>query len=151
MKALRDPEAADPETIERRIVEIWSISGSDTADFLLQRGREAMQAENYTAALDHLTALVDHAPEFAEGWNARATAYFMIEQYGLALADIEHVLALNPDHFGALAGLGIILEQLDRPEDALRALRAAQKLNPHRAQVNEAIERLEPEVDGLSL
>ena len=83
-------------------------------DLLLQRGQEAMEAGDLDAAIEHFTALTDHAPDFAEGWNARATAFFQDERYGPALADIERTLALNPDHFGALMGLAMILEQLDR-------------------------------------
>lgn len=151
MAALADPEAANPLKIEERIVELWSQSGSDTADFLLRRGRDAMNAEGFAAAVGHLTALIDHAPDFAEAWNARATAFFMLEEYGLALADLEHVLALNPEHFGALAGLGLILEQMGREREALEAYRQSQRLNPHRDMVNDAVQRLAPKVDGPSL
>lgn len=151
MEALRDPDSGNPEMIEQRIIELWSRSGSPTADLLLERGREAIQAENYREAIGHLTALTDHAPDFAEGWNTRATVFFMIEEFGLAMTDIERTLALNPDHFGALAGLGIILDQTDRPEAALAAFRAARMINPHRERVNDAIRRLAPMVDGRDL
>jgi tetratricopeptide (TPR) repeat protein len=151
MDAIRDPAAANPERLEGRIIELWSDSGSATADYLLRRGRDAMNAEDFRAAIGHLTALTDHAPAFAEGWNARATAFFMMDEFGLALSDIERALALNPDHFGALAGMGIILEQMDRPGPALAAFRAAQTLNPHRERVNDSVRRLAPMVDGRDL
>ncbi|MEL6235099.1 MAG: tetratricopeptide repeat protein [Pseudomonadota bacterium] len=151
LEALRDPEAPNPEAMEERIVELWSRSGSATADLLLERGRAALGAQELGIAIGHLTALTDHAPDFAEGWNARATAFFMMEEFGLAMADIERVLELNPEHFGALAGLGLILDQTGRPEAALAAFREAQRLNPHRDQINQAVDRLAPEVDGQQL
>ncbi len=148
---IADPATEEPDAIETRIMELWAISGSDTADFLLQRGQAALNAEDYPTAVAHLSALIDHAPEFAEAWNARATAYFLMEEYALSVADIEVALALNPRHFGALAGLGIILEQSGRDAQALSAFRAAQVLNPHREQVNDAVTRLSPRVDGTAL
>ncbi|MEM8742162.1 MAG: tetratricopeptide repeat protein [Pseudomonadota bacterium] len=151
LEALRDPTAPNPQAMEERIVELWSRSGSATADLLLERGRAALGAQELGIAIGHLTALTDHAPEFAEGWNARATAFFMMEEFGLAMSDIERVLALNPEHFGALAGLGLILDQTGQPAAALAAFREAQRLNPHRAQINQAVDRLAPEVDGQQL
>ena len=139
---LADPDREDWQNVENEINRIWSRSGSDSMDLLLRRGNEAMQAEDYPLALDHLSALVDHAPDFAEGWNARATTFFLMNEYTLAISDVEHVLALNPRHFGALAGLAFMLEDMDQPELALRALTAAQKINPHRPNINEAVERL---------
>ncbi|MGB0496828.1 MAG: tetratricopeptide repeat protein [Rubricella sp.] len=140
---LSDPELADPGRVERRIERIWTRSGSDTVDFLLERGRQALEAGEYLSAVEHLTAATDHAPGFAEGWNLRATAFYLMEEYALSLADIRRTLALEPRHFGALAGLGLIMEELGRPEDAWAAYRAAQTLNPHQMNVNAAVERLE--------
>jgi len=76
-------------------------------DLLLQRGQDALEEENYQAAIEHFTALTDHAPQFAEAWNMRATAFFLIDEYGLSIEDISRTLALNPKHFGALSGCGI--------------------------------------------
>mgnify|MGYP003391531935 FL=1 len=122
---LADPDREDWQGVEGEIVRLWSRSGSDAMDLLLRRGNEAMQAEDYPLAIEHFSALIDHAPDFAEGWNARATTYFLMDEYSLAIADVEHVLALNPRHFGALAGLAFILEELNQPELALKALNAA--------------------------
>jgi len=136
------------ERVEQEILRLWASSGSDTADLLLQRGRQALGSENAPRAIQHASAALDHFPDFAEAWNLRATAFYTQGRYGQALADIERVLALEPRHFGALSGLGIILQQVGREDDALRAFREAQRWNPHMEQVNEAIERLAPEVDG---
>jgi len=74
-----------------------------------------------------------------------------MDEYSLAIADVEHVLALNPRHFGALAGLAFILEELNQPELALKALNAAQKLNPHRPNINDAVKRLERSAGAAEL
>jgi tetratricopeptide (TPR) repeat protein len=110
-----------------------------------------MQAGDTAAAIEHLTALTDHAPDFAEGWNARATAYFHAGLYGPSLADIQRTLALEPRHFGALSGLGLIFEELGRKEQALAAWRLAHAIHPHSPGINAAIERLEREVSGTDL
>ena len=148
---LKTAEKGAAERIEREIWNEWSKSGSPAMDLLLQRGREAMAAGEHQQAIEHLTALIDHAPDFAEGWNARATAYYSAGEFGPSIADIAQTLALNPRHFGALAGLGAILESLEQPEKALKAYRAVKDLNPHASGITEAIERLEKETAGTDL
>lgn len=140
---LAEPGRDDWERIENEIVGIWSKSGSPAMDLLLRRGQEALEAEDLEAALDHFSALTDHAPGFAEGWNARATTFYLMGEYTLAMADVERVLALNPRHFGALSGLAFMFEAMDEPDLALEALHAVQKLNPNRPNINEAVTRLE--------
>jgi len=120
-------------------------------DLLLERGRDAMSAGMPDVAVEHLTALIDHAPEFAEGWNARATAYFQTGDFGPSISDIGHVLTLNPRHWGALSGLGMIFEQLEQPKKALDVYRAALAINPHLNDVKESVERLEKTVAGQDL
>ncbi|MEP3295752.1 MAG: tetratricopeptide repeat protein [Pseudoruegeria sp.] len=139
------------EDTESQIWQNWSRSGSDSMDLLLERGREAISVGDVTTAIGHLTALIDHAPEFAEGWNARATAYFHAGLYGPAVRDIQTTLSLNPRHFGAMSGLGMIMEQLGYPEDALIAYREALAIHPHRPDVITAVERLDKEVGGIDL
>lgn len=140
---LAEPGRDDWERIEGEISQIWSHSGSPAMDLLLARGNAALEAEDYPTALEHFSALIDHAPDFAEGWNGRATTYYMMGEYGLSIADVEHVLVLNPRHFGALAGLAFMLESMDEPELALKALHAVQALNPNRPTINDAVTRLE--------
>jgi tetratricopeptide (TPR) repeat protein len=143
--------APDAEQLQRRIGELWSASGSDSMDLLLARGREAMDEEAYDKAIDHLTALTRLAPEFAEGFNARATAHFLRDDYWASVRDIQRTLALEPRHFGALAGLGVILERLGDEAEALAAHRAALAVNPHLEDSAEAVKRLAPLVDGRDL
>lgn len=145
---LARPDLERWQRVERQIVSEWSKSGSAAMDALLARGRDALSEGDAEAAIEHLTALTDHAPDFAEGWHARATAYFQAGHYGPAMEDLARTLALNPRHFGALAGLGAILEETGRDAQALAAYRAAQAIHPHQPGIRRAVERLEARVSG---
>jgi len=137
--------------IETEIWIEWSKSGSPSMDLLLQRGRDALAVGDTTTAIEHFTAIIDHSPEFAEGWNGRATAFYTAGEFGPAVADIAHVLQLNPRHFGALSGLGSILESTENPERALEVYEAALAIHPHLEGVAEAIKRLEISATGQEL
>jgi Tfp pilus assembly protein PilF len=150
-EALRQADPAGAQQIEGRIWQEWSKSGSAAMDLLLERGREAIEAGEVEVAVEHFSALVDHAPDFAEAYNGRATAYFQEGEYGLALEDIRQALALNPRHFGAMSGLAMILEEIGEEKGALEAWRAVEALNPSRQGVREAIERLQRRVEGVTL
>jgi tetratricopeptide (TPR) repeat protein len=151
LEQLADPEQAGWQQIERSIQQEWSKSGSPAMDLLLDRGREALEEERIGEAIEHFTALTDHAPGFAEGWNARATAFFQAEMYGPAMADISRCLALEPRHFGAMTGLAIILEQVGEDRRALEVYRRVHAMNPHRENVSDAIRRLERGAEGDTL
>lgn len=140
---LAEPDREDWQMVETQIQRLWSRSGSEAMDLLLRRGNEALEAQDYTAALEHLTALTDHAPDFAEGWNARATTFYLMGEFALSISDIRRVLALNPNHFGALAGLATMFEEMGDDDLALRALYAVRELNPNRPGIRDAINRLE--------
>jgi len=148
---LKAPDAAIWSKAEKKIWRLWSKSGSDSMDLLFERGKLAMNAGDLPKAVEHFTALTDHAPDFAEGWNARATVFFMMQEFGLSVHDIEITLRLNPRHFGALSGLGMIYETLDLPNDALRAFRAALAVHPNRPDLLEAVKRLEDKTAGTLL
>ena len=120
-------------------------------DLLLERGRRAMNAGQLDLAVEHFTALVDHAPDFAEGWNARATVLYQMGQFGPSMADIAQTLQLNPRHFGAMSGFAMILEDLGRPEQALEVHQAVKAIHPNAAGVSEAIDRLTADLQGSSL
>lgn len=151
LSQLAEPDRGDWVMIETQIMRIWSRSGSEAMDMLLRRGRDAIEAEDYVAAVEHLTALTDHAPDFAEGWHTRATAFYMQGEFALAMADVERVLALNPRHYRAMSGLGFMLEDMGETDHALVAFRAAQTLNPHMPDVRSAVERLERRTGGAEL
>jgi tetratricopeptide (TPR) repeat protein len=148
---LQKAEAEEAGRIESEIWIEWSKSGSASLDLLLQRGRDAMALGDNKTAVEHFTAIIDQAPEFAEAWNARATAYFSMGDYGPSVADIAHVLTLNPRHFGAMAGLGMILEETGKTERALKVYKTALGLHPNLEGVLDAIERLETEAEGQEL
>ncbi len=148
---LKQSDAASAEKIEQDIWREWSKSGSAAMDLLLERGRTALAAGAPDLAVQHFSALVDHAPDFAEGWNARATAYFQTGAFGPAISDIARVLTLNPRHYGALSGLGAIFEELGQPEKALEVYRAALEINPHGTGLAEAVERLGADTAGQAL
>ena len=148
---LVQPDLEDWEGVERKIWAEWSRSGSASMDLLLSRGRIAMEKRDFAKAIEHLTALTDHAPDFAEGWNARATAFFNAGEYGLSIVDIQRTLVLNPRHFGAMQGLGRIMEELGHESDALAAYQAAAAIHPQRQGLKEAIERLEKTVSGQDI
>lgn len=147
-------QSADPVAsaqIEARIYELWSDTGSPSMDLLLSRGRSALEAGDTTRAVDHFSALIDHAPDFAEGYNGRATAYFQQGRFGLSVEDIRRTLELNPRHFGAMTGLALILEELGEIDGALLAWREVERLNPGREGLSEAIRRLEVRIGGETL
>lgn len=148
---LAEAAPEDAGRIEGQIDTLWSKSGSAALDLLLRRGEDALEAGDIPAALEHFSAVVDHDPNFAEGYHGRATAYYLSGLVGPALEDIRVALRLNPRHFGALRGLAIVLEELERPEDALEVYRAVLDLNPHAEGVNEAVERLDIQLEGQSL
>jgi tetratricopeptide (TPR) repeat protein len=148
---LKTAEEGEASRIEREIWLEWSKSGSPAEDILLQRGKDALDLGDYPAAVEHFTAIIDQDPDFAEAWNARATAYYMAGDFGPSVADIGKVLTLNPRHFGALSGLALILEESGKPEKALEVYRAALAIHPHLQAATEAVERLSKEAEGQEL
>ena len=141
-----DGDAAD--RIADEITSVWARSGSASMDLLLNRARQATNEKEYDKARAHVSALTRLAPDFAEGWNASATLYFIQEDYWLSVEHIQKTLELEPRHFGALAGLALILERVDRKEAALRTWEKVEALFPGMERAQEAIDRLKPEVDG---
>jgi tetratricopeptide (TPR) repeat protein len=136
------------ERIEQEILRRFSRSGSPTADLLMSWAVETMEEKNFPLALDILDQIIVIKPDFAEAWNKRATVYFLTDDYAASLSDIRQTLALEPRHFGALAGFGMILQSMDRSKEAIRVLRRALEINPRLDNVRESLERLEKETGG---
>lgn len=148
---LSDPDSPDWERVQAQIRAAWNLSGSSSMDLLAMRADQAMEKKALDTALVHLNDLVRLAPSFAEGWNKRATVYFMKGEYGPSLEDIARTLELEPRHFGALSGLGIILDRIGDKRGALEAYRRAVAINPHLEGAQEGIQKLEKEVEGQRL
>lgn len=148
---LARPDNPAWEAVQGEIWSLWSHSGSPSMDLLLSRAAKAMERKDFDHALRFLDDLVRLAPDFAEGWNKRATVHYLREDYGRSVADIQRTLALEPRHFGAIYGLGAILERTGDKKGALTAYRRGLEINPHLPGAQEAVERLAPEVDGREL
>ncbi|MFT7595710.1 MAG: tetratricopeptide (TPR) repeat protein [Paracoccaceae bacterium] len=151
LEALGQADPATAQRLDRQLKALWGKSGSASMDLLLKRGRDALEVDDSRAAIEHLTALTDHAPDFAEGWHARARAFFEAGLYGPALADLERTLRLNPNHYDAILGLGAILETFEDPQRAYQAYLRAQAIHPHHVELGKALERLKPLVEGKAL
>jgi tetratricopeptide (TPR) repeat protein len=134
--------------IEQEILRRFSRSGSATADLLMSWAVDAMEKKNYPLALDVLDQIIVVKPDFAEAWNRRATVYFLNDDYGESLSDIRQTLALEPRHFGALAGFGMILKAMDRNAEAISVFRRALEINPRLDKVRESMKELEKETEG---
>jgi len=148
---LQADDERDYDLIEQKIWREWRKSGSDSVDFLLERGMKAMDDENFKTAVEHFTAAIDHAPEFAEAWNMRATAFFMMDELGLSVSDIQQTLRLNPRHFGALGGFGMILERTERPKQAQEVYNRLLEVHPHDEAALKAADRLKQQLQGTAL
>lgn len=147
---LADPaDEARGRSAEEEIQRRWSRSGSATIDLLMGWAQESLAAKDYGGALDFLDQVVMLKPDYAEGWNRRATVFYLEDDYGKALADLEKVLTLEPRHFGALAGIGMIFRDIDRKADALAAFEKAIALDPYLdSDIKDAIKSLTPAVHG---
>lgn len=141
-----DPGAAGE--IEDAILDAWLDSESDTVDLLMDWTLQAMERKQYARALDFLDRVILMKPDYVEGWNKRATVYFLMDDYGKSIADIGRVLALEPRHFGALSGLGIMFRALGENDRAKEAFREALTLDPHLKSVQEELDSLEAETAG---
>lgn len=122
---------------------IWSRSGDPAIDDLFARGLQQMQDSAFPAALQTFNTIIARKPDFAEGWNKRATIYFLLGDNQKSLKDCDEVLKRNPNHFGALSGAGQIYLRLGEPEQALKSFRAAFDLNPNLDGIAQMISMLE--------
>jgi tetratricopeptide (TPR) repeat protein len=145
------PDEASAKHVEARIWAIWLQTPSDTAALLMLRAKAAMEAQQTEVALKLLDAVVKLRPDYVEGWNRRATLYYLQNDYVHSLADIQQVLVREPRHFGALAGLGMIMQDLGDDKRALEAFRRALVINPHLEKVPELVKTLTEKVEGRDI
>lgn len=125
------PGLETAKVIEVQIWHIWFQYDDSAIVLLMEQGEKAMGRRDYDSALRSFNQVIQIAPDFAEGWNRRATLYYLMGRHDESLADIEKTLALEPRHFGALAGRGLVYSALEELDLALRAFEAALAVNPH--------------------
>lgn len=124
-------DEAEAVGITHEIWAIWRQTDNEAADALMEQGLGAMRLEHYDQALSALSKVVEIAPEYAEGWNARATLLYLMGDYEASAIDVRRTLALEPRHFGAWSGLGLIHMSVGNEKAALEAFERALRINPH--------------------
>src|SRR5215216_1403804 len=145
------PDEASARHVEARIWAVWMQTPSDTAALLMTRAKAAMDAKNVDVALKLLDSVVKLRPDYVEAWNRRATLYYLKSDYRHSLEDIQQVLIREPRHFGALAGLGMIMQDIGDDKRALEAFRKALAVNPHLEKVPELVKTLTEKVEGRDI
>ena len=145
------PDEASAKHVEARIWAVWMQTPSDTAALLMVRAKAAMDAQKYDVALKLLDAVVKLRPDYVEAWNRRATVYYLQNDYQRSLEDIEQVLVREPRHFGALAGLGMIMQDLGDDKRALDAFRKALAVNPYLDKLPDMVRTLTEKVEGRDI
>jgi len=131
VRALRDPDAQVRRLAEAALWAVWSRSGDDAIDDILAIGVGQMRGGQLEASVETFSEIIRRRPDFAEGWNKRATAYYLLGEWRRSAADCDEVLRRNPQHFGALSGYGMIWLQLDEPARALERFEQALAVNPN--------------------
>lgn len=145
------PDFESGHEIEQYIWLIWGKTQTAGGSVLYRQGEEYMEQGEYEKALESFDALVVIEPEFAEGWNKRATVHYLMGKLDASIADIKRTLALEERHFGALSGLGLIYDALDQKEAALKAFRAALEIHPNMQAIRRRAEELIEETEGIPL
>ena len=140
--ALRDVDPVVRAFAERAMWQVWSRSGDAAIDRLLAEGIDQMNASQGEQAVETFSEIIRRRPEFAEGWNKRATVYYLLGEYQKSLADCDEVMKRNPYHFGALSGYGMIYLRLDQPATALEYFERALSVNPNLESTRQTIEIL---------
>jgi tetratricopeptide (TPR) repeat protein len=143
LRVLRDPDEDTRQHAEQAIWRIWARSGNQRVDALYQTGIDQMNGGDLQRAIVTFTRVIELKPDFAEGWNKRATLYFLVGDLHKSLADCDQVMKRNPYHFGALSGYALIYTRLEYYDRALEYSRRALEVNPNLDGVNRNIELLE--------
>ncbi len=143
VRALRDTDPGVRASSEASMWEIWSRSGDDEVDRLFALGLAQMTSREADAAVETFSRIIRRRPEFAEGWNKRATLYYLLGEYERSLADCQEVMQRNPYHFGALSGFGMIYLRLGEAETALGYFQRALAINPNLESVEETVQLLQ--------
>ena len=145
------PDDTTAKAIEERIWTVWSGSRSDTTNLLMTRVKTAVEAKDLDLAVKLLDSIVKIKPDYVEGWNRRATIFYMRKDYGRALNDIREVLKREPRHFGALAGFGLILQDIGDDRQALEVYRRALSVYPRMERIPDLVKTLQEKVEGRDI
>ena len=145
------PDDTTAKAIEERIWTVWTASRSDTANLLMMRVKTAIEAKDLDLAVTLLDGIVKIKPDYIEGWNRRATIFYMKKDYGRAIADIRQVLKREPRHFGALAGLGLILQDIGDDKQALEVYRRALEVYPRMERIPDIVKTLQEKIEGRDI
>lgn len=152
LEALADSDNEEgADALAREIQGLWSRSGSDVVDLLMVRASVAISTRDYTVALDLLDTVVALAPDYVEGWNRRATVHFLRDDYALSISDVEQVLRLEPRHFGALSGIGVMLDELGRDTQAILFLEEALRVHPYLGGARQRLSQIERRMQGAPI
>ncbi|MCG5243198.1 tetratricopeptide repeat protein [Azospirillum doebereinerae] len=144
-------DEAYAESVEEHIWDSWLEHPNGDMIRVMRDGVLSLNADDYAGALDAFNTVIATDPTYAEGWNKRANVYYMLGDYRAAVDDLRHTLLLEPRHFGALTGLGLVYLALNQPQPALRALDAALVLNPHLVKVRQQADSIRTQLSGLAL
>lgn len=137
--------------LQERIWSLWLESGDEEIDRVMAEGIGALRTGAWEAAVERFTTIIERRPDYAEGWNKRATVYYMMGEFERSAADIAQTLAREPRHFGALAGLGLVNMALERWRAAKAAFERALAVNPHLADVRENLKVVERHIEGAPI
>jgi tetratricopeptide (TPR) repeat protein len=149
LKVAPDDESA--KYVENRIWAMWIATDSDTTTLLMTRVKAAVDAKDLDLGIKLLTAIIDIKPDYLEAWNRRATIYYMKKDFDDSLADIHEVLKREPRHFGALSGLGMIMQEVGDDKHALDAFRRALAVHPHLEHIPDLVKQLTDKVEGRDI
>jgi tetratricopeptide (TPR) repeat protein len=142
VQAMRDEDARVRDAAQNVMWAIWLRSGDDDIDTLMAEGEQLMEQEEYAEAVEIFDQIIARAPQFAEGYNKRATVYYLMQAYDKSIADIHRTLELNPVHFGALSGMGLCYLGLEEPRQALVWFERAVAVNPNLDSIQHYIQQI---------
>ena len=137
--------------LERTIWSIWLVSDMAGTNILMEQGVNAMGVGDHATALEKFEAVVELEPDFAEGWNKRATVHYLMGNFAQSIEDVKKTLTLEPRHFGALSGLGLIYDSMDNLEGAKAAFEKALEANPHMVPIKMRLEEIEKELENRAI
>ena len=145
------PDDVTAKAIEERIWALWTVSHSDTTTLLMSRVQTAIEQKDLDLAIKLLDGVIKIKPKYVEAWNRRATIYYMKKDYGHALGDIREVLRREPRHFGALSGLGLIMQDIGDDKQALEVYRRALAVYPRIQRIPDLVKTLQEKVEGRDI